>query len=76
MEIAAGKFKAQCLQLMDQVQSSREEIIITKHGKPVAKLVPFETNPSSTSLMGYLKGTVEVVGDISTSLEESWEVDA
>lgn len=74
MKIAAGKFKAQCLKLMDQVQSSREEVVITKHGKPVAKLVPFETSPSP-SLLGYLKGTVEVVGDISTSLEEFWEAD-
>lgn len=74
MKIAAGKFKAQCLKLMDQVQASREEVVITKHGKPVAKLVPFENN-SSTSLLGYLKGTVEVVGDITTPLEEVWEVD-
>ena len=38
MEIAAGQFKAQCLQLMDQVKLTHEEIIITKHGRPVAKL--------------------------------------
>jgi len=74
MEIAAGKFKAQCLRLMEQVQRSREEIVITKHGKPVAKLVPFEAS-STSSLMGYLKGTVQVVGDITLPLDEPWEVD-
>lgn len=74
MEIAAGKFKAQCLKLMEQVQHNREEIIITKHGKPVAKLVPFEVS-SSSSLLGYLQGTVQVVDDIMMPIDESWEAD-
>ena len=40
--IAAGEFKAKCLKLMDEVQATGQEIIITKHGKPVAKLAPLE----------------------------------
>ena len=40
MEIAAGEFKARCLKLMDEVQATGEEVVITKRGKPVAKLVP------------------------------------
>jgi len=72
MQIAAGQFKAQCLQLMDQVQQSREEIVITKHGKPVAKLVPVdEFEPRS--VLGYLQGTVEIVDDIVSPLESEWE---
>ncbi len=74
MQIAAGQFKAQCLQLMDQVQQSREEIVITKHGKPVAKLVPVDES-ESRSVLGYLRGTVEIVGDIVSPLEEEWEAD-
>lgn len=73
MQIGAGQFKAQCLQLMDQVQQSRKEIVITKHGKPVAKLVPVEES-AAQSVFGYLQGTVEIVGDI-VSLEEDWEVE-
>ena len=38
--MAAGSFKAQCLAVMDEVQAKRETVVITKHGKPVAKLVP------------------------------------
>ncbi len=72
MQIAAGQFKAQCLQLMDRVQRSREEIVITKHGKPVAKLVPVDENRSG-SVIGYLRGTVEIVGNIVSPLEEEWE---
>jgi prevent-host-death family protein len=74
MQIAAGQFKAQCLQLMDQVQQTHEEIVITKHGRPVAKLVPVEVG-SEQSLLGYLQGSVQVVGDIVSPLDESWEAD-
>jgi prevent-host-death family protein len=41
-QMAAGEFKAQCLAIMDQVFESGEPVLITKHGKPVAKLVPAE----------------------------------
>ena len=74
MQIGAGQFKVQCLQLMDQVQQSRQEIVITKHGKPVAKLVPVEES-ASQFVFGYLQGTVEIVGDIVSPLEEDWEVE-
>lgn len=74
MQIGAGQFKAQCLQLMDQVQQSRKEIVITKHGKPVAKLVPVEESVAQ-SVFGYLQGTVEIVGDIVSPVEENWEVE-
>ena len=74
MQIGAGQFKAQCLQLMNQVQQSRKEIVITKHGKPVAKLVPVEES-AAQSIFGYLQGTVEIVGDIVSPLEEDWEVE-
>jgi prevent-host-death family protein len=74
MQIAAGQFKAQCLQLMDQVQQTHEEIVITKHGRPVAKLVPVES-AGERSLLGYLQGSVQVVGDIVSPLDESWEAD-
>jgi prevent-host-death family protein len=73
MQIAAGEFKAQCLKLMDHVQQSRETIIITKHGKPVAKLVPIE-EMSSQSILGFLKDSVQVTGDIVAPLDEPWEV--
>ena len=40
MDIPAATFKAECLKLMDQVEKTREPIIITKHGRPVAQLAP------------------------------------
>jgi prevent-host-death family protein len=74
MQVAAGQFKARCLQLMDRVQQTHEEIVITKHGRPVAKLVPIEVT-SDRSILGYLQGSVQVIGDIVSPLDESWEVD-
>ena len=74
MQIGAGQFKAQCLQLMEQVRLRREEIVITKHGKPMAKLVPVE-EPKAQSVFGYLQGKVEIVGDIVSPLDEQWEVE-
>lgn len=63
MNINAAEFKAKCLKLIDQVADTHEPLIITKRGKPVAKLVPIvEETPHS--LFGYMKGTVKIVGDI------------
>lgn len=61
-EIAAGEFKAKCLAIIDQVGETGQEVIITKRGKPTAKLIPFEAQ-SVDSLFGRLKGIVEIVGD-------------
>jgi len=68
--IAAGEFKARCLALMDDVQSTREPIVITKRGKPVAKLVPAENEKDEW--IGRLKGVIKIVGDIESPIE-GWE---
>jgi len=75
MQIAAGKFKAECLKLMDEVNQTKEDIIVTKHGKPVAKLVPFQ-NSEAASAFGFLKGTISKQGDIISPIDEQWEADA
>jgi prevent-host-death family protein len=61
-EIPAGVFKTKCLAIMDEVQSKRETVVITKRGKPVAKLVPVEDQPDA--IFGFLEGKGEIVGDI------------
>ncbi len=61
-KIAAGEFKARCLAIMDTVHDSGEPVLITKHGKPVAKLVPAEKN--ADDIFGYMQGKVRIVGDI------------
>jgi prevent-host-death family protein len=73
-KIAAGEFKAKCLALLDDVHRQRKEILITKWGKPVAKLVPADERPES--FIGSMKGTMEIVGDIISPIDEKWDADA
>ncbi len=70
-EVSAGEFKARCLALMDEVRDRGGEYVITKRGAPVAKLVPVHTE--QRTLLGSMKGTVKVVGDIVSPLDEPWE---
>lgn len=76
--IKASEFKAKCLKLMDEVAATGEPLLITKHGKPVAELVPTEQKPKPKpkpkSLWGLHKGQMKIVGDIMSPLEEDWEV--
>jgi prevent-host-death family protein len=61
-KMAAGSFKANCLAVMDEVQAKRETVVITKHGKPVAKLVPL--NSETDEIYNFLAGKGSVTGDI------------
>lgn len=66
-EIAAAKFKEHCLSILDEVDE--EGIVITKRGKPVAKLIPIRAE--SAALIGSLKGKIKIKGEIlSTGI--SW----
>ena len=56
-QVAAADFKARCLELMDRVRETGVEYVVTKHGEPVAKLVPYKA-PTRSSLFGAMKGTV------------------
>ena len=72
-KIPAAKFKAQCLALMDDVCATRDPLLITKRGRPVAKLVA--PDRSCRDFIGRLEGIVKIVGDLeSPEPPESWEV--
>ncbi|MGA9545032.1 MAG: type II toxin-antitoxin system prevent-host-death family antitoxin [Candidatus Sulfotelmatobacter sp.] len=70
-EISAAVFKAQCLNLMEDMRSTKPPLVITKRGKPVAKLVPIEE--AKDDFIGRLKGVFEVVGDLDADPPEEWE---
>jgi prevent-host-death family protein len=71
--IAAGEFKAKCLHLLDEVQQTRKEIVITKRGRAVARLVPVEED--LPSVFGRMKGSVTILGDIIGPTGAIWEAD-
>jgi len=70
--IPAGTFKARCLAIMDEVQAKRQAVVITKRGKPVAKLVPVEQEKDD--IFGFFKGKIKVTGDIVSPVltPEEW----
>lgn len=61
-KMPAGTFKTHCLTVMDAVGAKRETVVITKHGKPVAKLVPVE--PYEDDIYDFLAGKGSVTGDV------------
>ena len=71
--VPATEFKAKCLELMDRVAEGRETFVITKRGKPVAKLVPADP-PRRRSILGCMVGKMEILGDIERPLwtDEEW----
>jgi prevent-host-death family protein len=70
--IPAGEFKAKCLKLLDKVAEDREPLIITKHGRPVAQVVPMPPE-QRVDPFGALRGSVVWMGDIISPLEDEWE---
>ena len=60
--IKASEFKAKCLRLMDEVAESGKEIVITKNGRPISRLLPYRTTPKS--LFGIDRGRIRILGDI------------
>jgi prevent-host-death family protein len=69
--IAAGEFKTHCLRLMDEVAEQHSELVITKHGKPVAKLVPLDDETPDS--WGALCGSVTYRDNIVAPDHESWD---
>ena len=71
-KMAAGSFKVHCLAVMDEVQANRQTVVITKHGKPVAKLIPVEKG--ADDIYDFLAGKGAVMGDVISSAisPEDW----
>lgn len=69
----ASEFKAKALGVMDQVAQSGEPLVITKNGRPVARLVPYRENKGS--LFGAHRGEVEMLDDLVAPSGESWDAE-
>jgi prevent-host-death family protein len=68
--MAAGLFKAQCLAVMDEVQAKREAVVITKHGNPVAKLIPADRE--TDEIYNFLRGKGAIKGDVISPAIVDW----
>jgi len=70
-KMQAGKFKAECLKIMDVVKQTKQPIMITKRNVPIAKLVPIEEKEER--YYGKMKGTIHVKGDLISPIDEEWD---
>ena len=80
--IQASEFKTKCLELMDEVAESGEEIVITKQGRPVSRLVPYQEKREKAqevkktkkpkTLFGINKGEIKILGDIESPIDVEW----
>ena len=72
--IAAGELKARCLAILDEVGERDEDVIVTKRGKPVAKLVPLSRKRKANDWpfpdLAYM---FDYIGDVITPIDVEWE---
>lgn len=73
--VSAAEFKANCLNLIEQVRQGRGEVVVTRYGRPVARLVPFEAD-AIPPILGHLAGGLLSYGDLVSPVDEAWEADA
>jgi prevent-host-death family protein len=69
--VAATEFKAHCLALLEEVRQTRQPLLVTRHGKPVAEISPYM--PKSREEMNPLKGSVLHEGDVLSPIDEKWD---
>ena len=75
-EVAISEFKAKCLAILEQVRKTRQPIRVTRHGKPVAEVVPPAPALNRADWMGSMKDLIVIKGDIISPAndEDEWEV--
>jgi len=72
--VGAAEFKARCLELIDQVRESRTEYVVTRHGEPVAQLVPVDA-PATASPLGAMRGTLLKFDRPFDPIPATWSAD-
>lgn len=75
-EIAISEFKAKCTAVLERVSRTKQPVRITRHGKPVADVVPTNCEVDRAALMGSMRDSIEILGDIVSPAtdEDEWEV--
>jgi prevent-host-death family protein len=70
--LGASEFKSRCLELFDTVRETGQEYLVTKHGEPIARVIPVDR--SARPLRGMLRGKIEFDGDIvHVDWSDEWE---
>ena len=77
MKINAAEFRTKCFKILDQVKTTHREVIITKRGKPIAKIVHFDQTNKKDPILGALSGAGRTVDDLTQPVinSDDWEID-
>jgi prevent-host-death family protein len=75
MEINAVQFRANCFKIIDHVQQTKDEVVITKHGKPVVRVMPIPSGDDKDPLLGAMEGLGRTIGDLTEPVTDpdDWE---
>jgi prevent-host-death family protein len=75
-EVAISEFKAKCLSLLEQVQKTKKPLLVTRFGKPIAKVSPPPAEAANMEWFGSMKDSIEILGDIISPAndENEWQV--
>jgi prevent-host-death family protein len=75
-EIAISVFKAKCLSILDQVEKTKSPVRITRHGKPIADVVPTIPDVDRAALFGSMRNSIQILGDIVSPVIDLDEIEA
>jgi prevent-host-death family protein len=75
-EIAISEFKAKCLSILEQVEKTKSPVRITRHGKPVADVVPTVQDVDRATLFGCMRDSIQILGDIVSPVIDLDEIEA
>jgi len=77
MKINAAEFRTKCFKILDQVNSTHREVIITKRGKPIAKIIHIDQGDAKDPMLGALSGSGRTLEDLTQPVIDSheWEID-
>lgn len=76
LEVSASELKNSWHQFLEQVAQGRQELVVTRYGRPIAKLSPYGGPGGDSGIFGSLAGSVTVHGDITAPIGEAWDADA
>lgn len=76
LEVTASELKNSWHEFLEQVAQGRQEVVVTRYGRPIAKLSPYQGPGNDDGLFGSLAGSVTVHGDITAPIGEAWDADA
>jgi prevent-host-death family protein len=75
-EIAISEFKAKCLAILENVEKTKQPIRITRHGKPVAEVIPSKPVMDRAAWIGSMKDSIQILGDIVSPVIDLDEIEA